>query len=72
MRRDVGPPLAHSTLGSERRGSRTPDNQIESGLTLRRRTKGVLLFGGRGKAWVPPPLGRRVPAFCTGGIGLQP
>lgn len=70
MRRDVEPPLAHSTLGSERRGSRTPDNQIESGLTLRRRTKNALLLGGRGKAWVPPQLGLGVPAFCTDGIGL--
>lgn len=62
MRRDVGPPLAHSMLGSERRDSCTPDNQIESGLTLRRRTKDELLLGA-GKDWVPPPLGGRAPAF---------
>lgn len=36
---DVGPPLPRSMLGRERRCRRSPTSQIESGLTLRRRTE---------------------------------
>lgn len=43
--------------------SRTPESQKESGLTPRRRTEDGPLFGRRGKAWAPPQLGRRAPAF---------
>lgn len=66
-RGDVGPPLARGTLGSERRaGRRQPDNQIESGLALRRRSRHGPLLGG-GESLGPAPT--RAPGPSSAGPG---
>lgn len=55
---DVGPPLPRSMPGRERLCRRTPSGQIESGLTLRRRTEGAVRVAVRGgEGALAPPLG---------------
>lgn len=83
VRRDVAPPLArpparqlgrwlaHGTPGSGRLGGRTPDNQIESGLTLDGCTEDAPRSGGGeslGHAPTPAPAPPPVFRLSTSGI----
>lgn len=52
---DVGPPLPRSMPGRERHCCRSPGSQIESGLTLRRRTEEAGLPLEAGKERQPRP-----------------
>lgn len=55
---DVGPSLPHSLPGRERRCRCMPSSQIESGLTLRRRTEDAVKVAVTGGEGAPaPPLG---------------
>lgn len=55
---DVGPSLPRSMPGRERRCCCKPSSQIQSGLTLRRRTEDAVKVAVRGGEGAPaPPLG---------------
>lgn len=63
--------LAHGTPGSGRLGGRTPDNQIESGLTLDGRTEDAPRSGGgESLDHAPTPAPAPPPAFRLSTSGI--